>query len=88
MVGDILIYESVRRNEDIVSYGDLSSNSRIYSKVHPITYCRNPFPGSSVFLPYSATFMYVYVTSQLCCAIDGYPVGMSYIEALSNLSAG
>lgn len=82
-----MIYKSVRRNKDIVSYGDVASNRRIYSQVNPITYRRDPFSVPSVFLSYSATFMYVYITPQLCCAINGYAIGVSNIKPLSNLGA-
>ena len=43
------------------------------------TYRRDPFSVPSVFLSYSAAFMYVYITPQLCCAINGYAIGVSNI---------
>lgn len=84
---DVTIDKGARRNQDIVSDGNLPDDRGIDTDAHTTADGRNSLPGSPAFRPDSHPFMKMTVVAQDSVPIYGDIVGMSQIKAFSNPGA-
>ena len=78
MIGNIKIHITVRCNQDIAPYMNVSNYSCIDSNINIISYMRRTYI-SSIHSPYSASFMKIYIVSKDNSLSNSYIIWMSQI---------
>ncbi len=85
---DINIDKAVRRNQDIITNGNVADDSRIYSYPYSASNCWRPHISPTICLTDDNPFVDIAIIAQTCFTIDCYVIGMSYIQAPPDLSDG